>query len=77
MAPELDAIFIKLIKKEKNYKSDNLGLNLLISRLQGKYSKNPKDEELDNCLKEIKAFFSKYDRIMQNDIKKLMTLQEE
>jgi len=37
---QLDLKFEKLIKGQAEYKSANLGLNLLISRLQRKYSEN-------------------------------------
>jgi len=50
---ELDSKFEKLIKKQAEYKSSNLGLNLLISRLQRKYSFNQTPEELEKCLCEL------------------------
>jgi hypothetical protein len=65
---ELDFKLQKIIKKEAEYKSTNLGLNLLISRLQRRYSLNPSQAELDNCLREIKAFFEKYANIMKKDV---------
>ncbi len=65
---ELDLKLEKLIKKEAKYESTNLGLNLLISRLQRKYSVNPTPEELGNCLQEMKAFFEKYSLIMAKDL---------
>lgn len=71
---ELDLIFKKLIKKQISYKSDNLGLNLLISRLQRKYSMNHTPEELNLCLQEMKAFFDKYSSIMKKDIERLKKL---
>jgi len=71
---ELDSQFKKLIKKQAKYESTNLGLNLLISRLQRKYSINSTPEELSNCLQEMKAFFEKYSSIMTKDIDKLKEL---
>ena len=68
---ELNLILEKLIKKQAKYESTNLGLNLLISRLQRKYSANQTPEELKNCLQEMKAFFEKYASIMEKDIEAL------
>lgn len=72
---DLDSVFRKLIENQVKYQSDNLGLNLLISRLQRKYSTNRTEAELDNCLQEMKAYLSKYNTIMQPDIEKLKKLQ--
>jgi hypothetical protein len=47
----LDLKLEKLIKKQDKYESANLGFNLLISRLQRKYSADPSPEVLNNCLK--------------------------
>ncbi|NLO89247.1 MAG: hypothetical protein GX088_02815 [Clostridia bacterium] len=71
---DLDLVFKKLIKKQVNYQSDNLGLNLLITRLRSKYAKKPTPDELENCLQEMKAFFSKYSSILQKDIEMLKRL---
>ncbi|HHW30814.1 MAG TPA: hypothetical protein GXX20_03940 [Clostridiaceae bacterium] len=71
---ELDQKFEKLIKKQAKYQSANLGLNLLISRLQRKYSINPSTEELNNCLQEMKAFFEKFSSILGKDIEALKKL---
>ena len=71
---ELDLKLEDLIKKEAKYESTNLGLNLLISRLQRKYSVNPTPEELNNCLQEMKAFFEKYSLIMAKDLEALKKL---
>lgn len=71
---ELDIILEKLIKNQVKYESKNLGLNLLIARLQRKYSINQSPEELNNCLHEMKAFFEKYSGIMAKDIEKLKVL---
>ena len=49
---DLDLIFKKLIQKQITYQSDNLGLNLLISRLQLRYSNNRTEEELERCLQD-------------------------
>lgn len=71
---ELDLVFEKLIKNEVSYKSENLGLNLLISRVQKKYLSKPTSQELESCLEELRVFFDKYQRIMVNDIETLRKL---
>lgn len=71
---ELDIIFKKLITKQAEHRSANLGLNLLISRLQRVYSLNQTTEELDRCMQEMNAFFTKYNTIMQKDIEELKKL---
>lgn len=68
---ELDLKFEKLIKKQAKYESANLGLNLLISRLQRKYSVNQTPEELSSCLQEMNAFFTKFASILGKDIEAL------
>lgn len=72
----LDLIFKRLIKNEVKYQSNNLGLNLLITRLQRRYTINQTAAELDRCLQEMNAFFTKYSAIMKNDIERLKKLQE-
>lgn len=74
MAADLDSKLEKLVNGQVTYKSANLGLNLLISRLQQKYAKNQKPEELHNCMQEMKAFFEKYNSIMTKDIEALKML---
>lgn len=71
---ELDLIFEKLIKKQVKYESSVLGLNLLISRLQNKYSADQSTEVLKSCLQEIKAFFDKFSLIMEKDVEALKKL---
>ncbi|MFY9426461.1 MAG: hypothetical protein WBI74_12590 [Caldicoprobacterales bacterium] len=71
---DLDSKFEKLIKNQIKYKSSSLALNLLISRLQRKYSANPSPAQLNDCLQEMKAFFEKYISIMQKDIEALKKL---
>ncbi|NLM47058.1 MAG: hypothetical protein GX200_09700 [Firmicutes bacterium] len=71
---ELDAKFEKLIKQQAKYESKNLGLNLLISRLQRRYAANRTPEEMKKCLQEMNAFFSKYFSILGKDIEALKRL---
>jgi len=71
---DLDSKLEKVIKKQVEYKSSNLGLNLLISRLQRKYSANQSPDELGKCLDEIKTFINKYASILGKDIEELKRL---
>ncbi|SHI89537.1 hypothetical protein SAMN02745176_01728 [Lutispora thermophila DSM 19022] len=71
---DLDLTFEKLIKKQAKYESTVLGLNLLISRLQKKYSINQSPEELQICLQEMKAFFEKFGSILEKDMEALKKL---
>jgi len=70
----LDLKFEQLIKGELTYKSANLALNLLISRLQRKYAASKAPEELRNCLQEMKAFTEKYNSLMTQDIDAIKNL---
>ncbi len=68
MKPDLKQTFEKLIKSEVKYQSSNFGFNLLISRLQRKYSSNASMAELNNCLQEMNEFCERYEPIMSKDI---------
>lgn len=70
----LDAQLEKIIKQQAKYESGNLGLNLLIARLQRKYAANPTPPELKSCVGEMKAFFDKYAMISKNDIEAIKRL---
>lgn len=74
MAENLDRNLEHLIMGDLKYQSSNLGLNLLISRLQKKYKVNRTSEELDKCLTEMKAFFDKYKMIMANEVVAIQNL---
>ncbi|NLX91639.1 MAG: hypothetical protein GXZ07_08660 [Firmicutes bacterium] len=74
MTEDLNVQLEKLIKGQAKYQSKNLGLNLIISRVQRKYAANQKPSELLSCLEEIKAFLKKYSAIMANDVEALKKL---
>lgn len=74
MQGDLNSSFEKLIKGQKEFKSSNLGFNLLISRLQKKYNSNSSQPELENCLEEMHAFMEKYKRIMEKEIDELKNI---
>ncbi|MGI6623407.1 MAG: hypothetical protein GX227_03460 [Clostridiaceae bacterium] len=71
---ELDSKFEKLIKGEVQYKSANLGCNLLISRLQRKYDQDSSQEVLNSCIQELKTFFEKYKVISAKDLEEIAKL---
>lgn len=64
----LDQKLEQLITGEKQYHSSNLGLNLLISRLQKKYAGSGSKSDLSECMEEMKVFFDKYQRIMAQEM---------
>jgi hypothetical protein len=44
-----------------------LGFSMMVTRLRSIYSKNPSQANLQNCAKEINAFLSKFQSIMEKD----------
>lgn len=74
MAMDLDIKFEKLIKGQAKYESANLGFNLLISRLQRKYTANQTPTELNSCVQEMKAYFEKYASVMAKDAEALKNI---
>jgi hypothetical protein len=61
----------KLIQGQAVFTSQNLGFNLLVSRLQKKYAANRTTSELSGCVQEIMAFLTKYNNIMSGEIEKI------
>jgi hypothetical protein len=74
MAVNLDHNLEQLIMGKLRYQSSNLGLNLLISRLQKKYTAGQNSAELGDCLQEMNAFFDKYKQIMVKDVEAIQNL---
>lgn len=74
MLPDLELKLENLIKGQIEYKSANLGLNLLIARMQKKYLADETPIILKICLQEMRAFFEKYSSIMVKDIEALKNL---
>lgn len=70
----LDRQFQQIIKGQLKYQSANLSLNLLISRLQKRYTANQTSGELQQCVQEMKAFFEKYASIVSQDVEALSKL---
>lgn len=73
MPKEIEEIIIKMIKGECNYKSANLGFNLLITRLCRKYQDSPTADMLKNCTEEARSFVEKYLNIMQKEFDKILS----
>lgn len=71
---ELDSKFERLVKGELQYKSANLGCNLLISRLQRKYVNESTNEVLKDCIQEMNTFFTKYKNITVTDVQNITNL---
>lgn len=76
MSSDLRPEFEKIIAGQATYRSANLGCNLLISRLQRKYTGNQSQTELRNCVEEMDSFFKKYSAIMAKEIELIKKLQE-
>lgn len=51
--------------------TDNLGLQMLLKRLQGKLGAAPAEADLRGAADELHAFFAKYEKILGNEIKSL------
>lgn len=56
-----------MISGKVTYTSQNLGFNLLMSRLSKKYKSDPSPQVLTACMAEVKEFFEKYSVLMQRE----------
>ena len=72
MAPEVQKNVEYILEGKVRYTSNNLGLNMLISKLQRKVSENP--SSMGDCLSEIDNFFSKYQTMMAGEVKRIAEL---
>lgn len=70
----LDKSFEKIIKGQVTYQSANVGCNLLSMRMQKAYANQPTPTQLESCLQEMNAFFSKYHSILTEDEEKISKL---
>lgn len=70
----LDKGFEKIIKGQVTYQSANIGCNLLSSRMQKTYAKQPTQAQLESCLREMKEFFGKFHSILTEDEEKISKL---
>jgi hypothetical protein len=74
MAAGIDSNFRKIITGSISYNSSQLAMGLLITRLKSKYSKNPCEDALNECMSEVNAFIEKYQRVMTEEIEKISKL---
>ena len=56
-----------MINGNVTYTSQNLGFNLLMSRLTRKYKSDPNPLVMAACMGEVKEFFEKYSVLMQRE----------
>lgn len=72
MPAAVEAKLKAMVRGEVRFTSANLGFNLLISRLSKRYGSNPIPAELNSCMEEVNAFFSKYSMIMEREYEKIL-----
>lgn len=72
MAPNVSAKLQQILQGKLKYTSGNLGLNMLISRLQRKVADDPKS--MPACIKEVDDFAAKYPAIIKADFDKIAAL---
>ena len=72
MAPNVEAKFQLILRKELKYTSANLGFNMLISKLQRKLAGNPGC--MAECLKEADEFAAKFPAVVNADFAKIAAL---
>ncbi len=68
MSVQFNANLEKIVQGKLQYKSDLLGNNLLIARLQRKYASDSTPKVLQECVSEFVAFFEKYEKVSAKDI---------
>jgi len=64
----LDEKFEKIVKRKVMYQSGSMGFNLLITRMQKRYSANPTEEVLKGAIKEMHDFYEKYRSILTKEL---------
>ena len=72
MSPEVLTKFQEILKGNIKYTSGNLGLNMLISRLQRRVTTDPKT--MESCLKEVDEFAARFANVMGDDFDKIAKL---
>ena len=72
MAPNVQAKLEEVIKGNLKYTSANLGLNMLISRLQRKAAADPSN--MAAYVKEVDDFAKKYSTVLNEDLPKIAAL---
>lgn len=74
MSAQFNSNLEKIVQGKLQYKSDLLGNNLLISRLQRKYAAESTPAVLQECVKEFIAFFEKFEKVSAKDIDAIQKL---
>lgn len=74
MSAQFNSNLEKIVQGKLQYKSDLLGNNLLISRLQRKYATESTPQVLQECVKEFIAFFEKFKKVSEKDIDAIQKL---
>ncbi|MBQ7605919.1 MAG: hypothetical protein IJU59_05495 [Firmicutes bacterium] len=72
MAPDVSSKLQQILQGKLKYTSANLGLNMLISRLQRKVADDPGC--MAACIKEIDDFAIKYPTVVSADFSKIAAL---
>ena len=72
MAPNVQAKLEEILKGKIKYTSANLGLNMLISRLQRRVQTDPKT--MATAIKEVDDFAKKYANVMGEEFAKIAAL---
>lgn len=72
MAPDVQEKFQLILQRKLRYTSSNLGLNMLISRLQRKVANDPSCMEA--CIGEVDAFAEKFPMVVNADFAKIAAL---
>ena len=64
--------FKQILEGKLKYTSQNLAINMLISRMQKKLSEDPGSFEA--CIAEIDTFAAKYPNVVKNDFANILSL---
>ena len=72
MDAKLKVNFRKVLDGQLRYTSQNLAVNMLLSRLQKKMQSDPGC--FDTCVKEMDDFAEKYPNVVKQDYSKILSL---
>jgi hypothetical protein len=67
--PETDPKWTALLNGDVNYRFSSAAASMLFFCLKAKVKSNNSAETLQQCVGEAHAFFTKYERTLQQDIK--------
>lgn len=71
MTENLDSRFSEIITNKKQYTFSVFALNLMFTRLKSRYSAEPTDSVMKECLSEVNTFIVKFEKILVNDLAQL------